>query len=105
MTWVVIIVVGIGSYLLRVLPLFVGGKVLTSPRAERIIANAGAAALSALIVTGFQRSAATATDVIPTGVCAAAALAAAVKGWSMQRVLLVGAASYAAMWALTSVIG
>jgi len=104
-TWVVIIAVGIGSYLLRVLPLFVGSKYLTSPRAERIIANAGAAALAALIITGFQRSAATSTDVIPTWVCAAAALAAAVKGWSMQRVLLVGAVTYAAMWALMSVIG
>ena len=105
MTWVVIIAVGIGSYLLRVLPLFVGGKYLTSPAAERIIGNAGAAALAALIVTGFQRSAATSTDTIPTWICAAAALTASVKGWSMQRVLLVGALTYAAMWALMSVIG
>ena len=104
MTWVVIIAVGIGSYLLRVLPLFVGGRYLTSPRAERIISNAGAAALAALIITGLDRSAGTSTDVIPTWICAAAALAAAVKGWSMQRVLGVGAVTYAATWALMSVI-
>lgn len=102
MTWFVIIAVGVGSYLLRVLPLFVGGKHLTSPGAERVIANAGTAALAALIVTGLDRAAATSTDVIPTWVCAAAALAAAVKGWSMQRVLAVGAATYAAVWTLLS---
>lgn len=104
MTWFVIIAVGIGSYLLRVLPLFVGGRYLTSPRAERVIANAGAGALAALIVTGLDRATATSTDVIPTWVCAAAALAAAVKGWSMQRVLAVGAVTYAAVWALMSVL-
>ena len=103
MTWVVIIAVGTCSYLLRVLPLFVGGRYLTTPRAERSIANAGAAALAALIITGLDRATATSTDVIPTWVCAAAALAAAVRGWSMQRVLAVGAVTYAAAWALMSV--
>ena len=73
-------------------------------RAERVIANAGAAALAALIVTGLDRAAATSTDVIPTWICAATALAAAVKGWSMQRVLAVGAVTYAAAWSLMSVL-
>ena len=104
MTWVVIIAVGIGSYLLRVLPIFVGGKYLTSPRAERIIANAGAAALAALIVTGLHRSAATATDTVPTWISGVAALGVAVKGGSMQRVLAAGAIAYAAAWALMSVV-
>ena len=44
------------------------------------------------------------TDVFPTWMCAAAALAAAVKGWSMQRVLALGAVTYAAVWALMSVL-
>jgi len=105
MTWVVIIAVGVGSYLLRVLPLFVGGKVLASPRAEQIIASAGAAALAALIVTGFDRSAASATAAVPTWLCAATALVVAVRGGSMQRVLAVGAIAYAAVWAAMSVLG
>ena len=105
MTWVVIVAVGVGSYPLRVLPLFVGGKFLASPRAERIIANAGAAALAALIVTGFDRSAASATDTVPTWLCAAVALGVAVRGGSMQRVLAAGAISYAAVWAAMSLLG
>jgi branched-subunit amino acid transport protein len=105
MTWVVIAAVGIGSYLLRVLPLFVGGKYLASPRAERIIANAGVAALAALIATGLHRSAGTTTDFVPTWIAGAAALAAAVRGWSMQRVLAAGAIAYASAWAATSVLG
>ena len=105
MTWVVIIAVGVGSYLLRVLPLFVGGKYLSSPRAERIIAQAGAAALAALIATGLHRSASTTTDFAPTWLSAAAALAVAVRGGSMQRVLAAGAIAYAAVWAGLSLIG
>jgi len=104
MTWVVIVAVGIGSYLLRVLPLFVGGRLLASPRAERIIANAGAAALAAL-VTGLDRSAASATDTVPTWLCAAVALVVAVRGGSMQRVLAAGAITYAAVWAAMSLLG
>jgi branched-subunit amino acid transport protein len=105
MTWVVIVAVGIGSYLLRVLPLFVGGRLLASPRAERIIANAGAAALAALIVTGLDRSAGTATETVPTWLCAAAALVVAVRGGSMQRVLAAGALTYTAVWAAMSLLG
>jgi branched-subunit amino acid transport protein len=104
MTWVVIIAVGVGSYVLRVLPLFVGGRFLSSPRAERIIAQAGTAALAALIASGLDRSAATSTDVVPTWVCAAAALVVAIRGGSMLRVLAAAAITYAAVWAAMSVL-
>ena len=105
MTWVVIIAVGVGSYLLRVLPLFVGARHLASERAERVIAHAGTAALAALIVTGLDRSAGTATAVVPTWLSASAAMAVAVRGGSMQRVLATGAIAYAAAWAVTSGLG
>ena len=105
MIWAVMIAVGVGSYLLRVLPLFVGGKYLGSPRAERIIAKAGTAALAALIASGLHRSASTTTDFAPTWLSAAAALAVAVRGGSMQRVLAAGALAYAAAWAAMALIG
>jgi branched-subunit amino acid transport protein len=105
MTWVVMIAVGIGSYLLRVLPLFVGGRYLGSPRAERIIAQAGTAALTALIASGLHHSASSSTDFAPTWLSAAAALAVAVRGGSMQRVLAAGAIAYAAVWAAMALIG
>ena len=105
MTWIVIVAVGVGSYVLRVLPLFVGGKYLASPRAERIIAHAGTAALAALIATGLDRSADSATGFAPTWASGAAALAVAVRGGSMQRVLGAGAVAYAAMWAAMTLVG
>jgi branched-subunit amino acid transport protein len=105
MTWIVIVAVGLGSYVLRVLPLFVGGRYLASERAERIISHAGTAALAALIVTGLDRSAGAATAVVPTWMSAAAAMAVAVKGGSMQRVLAAGAVAYAAAWGAMSVLG
>ena len=105
MTWMVIVAVGVGSYLLRVLPLFVGARYLGSPRAERVIGHAGTAALAALIATGLDRSAGSATDFAPTWLCAAAALIVAVKGGSMQRVMAAGAITYAAAWAAMSLIG
>jgi branched-subunit amino acid transport protein len=105
MTWIVMLAVGVGSYLLRILPLFVGGRYLSSPRAERVIANAGVAALAALIVSGLHRSAGTTTDMVSTWLAGAAALTAAVRGWSMQRVLAAGAITYAAAMAATWLVG
>jgi branched-subunit amino acid transport protein len=90
------IAVGVGSYFLRAFPLFVGESWLASPKIERVISHAGSAALAALIATGLHRSAASPTDTVATVLTAAVALTVAVRGGSMQRVLIAGALVYAA---------
>jgi branched-subunit amino acid transport protein len=103
-TWTVILAVGVGTYVLRVLPLFVGERYLSSPRAERIISHAGTAAFAALIASGLDRSIAAGTDAVATWLCAAAALFVALRGGSMLRVLGAGAITYAAAWSVLALL-
>lgn len=103
MTWIVIVSVGIGSYALRALPIFAGGRLLASPPVERLIAHAGTAALAALIATGL-RSGAVGGDAAPALVAATAALVVAIRGASMLRVLFAGAGGFAVASVLTALL-
>ena len=102
-TVVVILAVGAGSYLFRVLPILFGTPA-SSPRAERTIAHAGTAALAALIASGIHRDS-TGADLGATIAAATVALVVALRTASMARVLFAGGATYAlcllAMAALT----
>ncbi len=51
MTWLAITLVGVGSYLLRVLPLVVLPRVTLPPRVDRAVRHAGLAAITALLVS------------------------------------------------------
>jgi branched-subunit amino acid transport protein len=103
-TWLVIVAVGAGSYVFRVLPIILDRGRASSPRFERAIAHAGTAALAALTVAGLRRGSPTAGDV-PGLVCAAAAaLAFAVRGASMVRVLLAGSIAYAVVLGGTALV-
>ena len=95
MTWIVMLSVGLGSYMLRALPLFVGERWLASPKVERLISHAGSAALAALIATGLRRAAVTTDETVAVVLAAGTALAMTIRGGSMQRVLVAGALVYA----------
>ena len=94
MTWLVMVAVGLGSYVFRLGPLLVLHRVSLSERADQVIRHAGTAAITALIVVSTKHSA-TGSAAIPTllAVCTAAILAA--RRASMVRLLLVGGAIYA----------
>jgi branched-subunit amino acid transport protein len=96
MTWMVMLAVGVGSYVLRALPVFAGERVLTSPGVERVIGYAGTAALAALITTGLRAVPHAPGEAAVTIAVGAAALTVAVRRGSMLRVLLAGASVYAA---------
>jgi branched-subunit amino acid transport protein len=104
-TWAVILAVGAGSYLLRALPLHLDGRGFDSARFERVIGQAGTAALTALVVGGLHRTTTSPTQTAATVAAAAAALALAVRGWSMLRVLAVGTATYATTLAAAALLG
>jgi branched-subunit amino acid transport protein len=58
-TWIAIVAVGIGSYLVRVTPVLALAHVALSPRAERVLRHAGTAAIAGLIATslsGYERT-------------------------------------------------
>jgi branched-subunit amino acid transport protein len=105
MTWAVIAAVGLGSYLLRALPLHLGERLTTSPRIERTIAHAGTAALAALIATGLRPDAVATGETATTMAAAGVALVVALRGGSLLKVLLWGGAAAAVAWSALSLLG
>jgi len=65
MTWIVMVAVGLGSYLFRLGPLLVLQRVSLSDRADQLIRHAGTAAITALIVVSTKQSA-TGSAAVPT---------------------------------------
>jgi branched-subunit amino acid transport protein len=94
MTWLTMVLVGVGSYAFRAVPLLVLPRVELSDRADRMLRNAGAAALTALLVTAVTGSAERGT-VVPTLAALALAAALAARGASLLRIVLAGGALYA----------
>ena len=100
--WLVIVAVGVGSYLFRAAPVMTGARWTASPSVERAIGRAGTAALAALVVGGVRHG--TAGGAGTAGAIAAAAVARpmAVRGQPLLRVLLSGVAANAAILALVA---
>lgn len=93
-TWFAVLGVGVGSYLLRLVPLLALGEATLSPAVQRRINHAGTAALTAIVVTALRHP--TGHGVGTTLACIAGA-AVAVRGVSMPRMLVVGAGVYVAI--------
>lgn len=94
MVWVVMLVVGAGSFVLRLAPLALFGRVGLSERADRIVRDGGMAAITALIVTSTEQSA-TGDAMVPTLLAVGLALVLAARGASMRLLLVCGGALYA----------
>jgi branched-subunit amino acid transport protein len=103
-TWLVITAVGVGSYVLRALPVVLDARWLRAPRVEQAIAQAGTAALAALIAVGLRHSASSLTDTATVGVAATTALVVAVRGAPLHRVLIAGGAAYASAMAVACLL-
>ena len=94
MTWIVMIAVGVGSYLFRLVPLLVLRRVTLSDRADQLIRHAGTAAITALIVLSTKQSA-TGSAAVPALLAVSVAAVLAARRASMLRLLAVGGAIYA----------
>jgi branched-subunit amino acid transport protein len=94
MTWIVMVAVGVGSYLFRVGPLLVLQRVSLSDRADQLIRHAGTAAITALIVLSTKQSA-TGSATVPTVLAVSVAVVLAARRASMLRLLTIGGAIYA----------
>ena len=95
MTWVVILAVGAGSFVFRVVPLLVLQRAPLGERTDRVIRHGGLAAVTALIAVS-TRHGATGSATAPTFVAVAVGVVFAVRGASMVRLLIFGSAAYAA---------
>ena len=94
MTWIVILAVGIGSFLFRVVPLLALARVSFSERTDRWIRHAGTAAVAALIAVSTQHQA-TGRAAVPTVLAVGTAAVLAARGASMVRLLTLGGAVFA----------
>jgi branched-subunit amino acid transport protein len=95
MTWIVLLAVGLGSYAFRLAPLLLFHRITLSERGDRMIRDAGLAAITALIAVSAKQSATTAGSAVPVLAALAVGVVLAARGASMLVVLAVGGATYA----------
>jgi branched-subunit amino acid transport protein len=100
--WLVIVTVGLGSYLFRAGPVVTGARWTASPAIERAIGRAGTAALAALVVGGLRHESTGSATAAGVVAAAAVVLSMALRGQSLLRALLAGAAVHAAIVTLVS---
>jgi branched-subunit amino acid transport protein len=93
--WLAIAAVGLGSYLLRVIPLVVLPRMSVSPRFDRAVRHAGLAAITALLVASVCSP--TNGDLGPTLVATLIAAVLAFRGLPMVLVVSIGGLAYAAI--------
>lgn len=94
MTWIVVLAVGAGSFLLRVMPLLLLERRPLGPVGERTVRHAGIAAITGLIAVSTTHSAERG-NALPALLALAAAMSITVRGHSMVRTVLTGSAVYA----------
>jgi branched-subunit amino acid transport protein len=94
MTWVVMLAVGAGSFVFRLGPLLLLQRISLTERADRVLGNAGNAAITALIVVSTKNSA-TGTAAVPTVLAVTAGVVLAARGTSMLRLVVCGGGIYA----------
>jgi branched-subunit amino acid transport protein len=93
-TWVVVVAVGVGSFVLRAGPQLLLERVSLAPRTERVLRHAGIAAIVALIV-GSARQSALRGGAAPVVAALVVGMVVAVRRPSMLGVLMVGGGAYA----------
>ncbi len=94
MTWIVILAVGLGSYVFRVGPQLLFERTTLSANGDRMIRHTGTAALTALVVLSTKQSA-SGNAIVPTLLAVAVAAVLAARGGSSLRLLACGAGVYA----------
>lgn len=103
MTWVTMVLVGLGSYAFRVTPLLVLPRLTLSPRVERAVRHGGSSAITALVVASVAHRGSTG-DLGPTLLAVGVGLVLAMRGASMLRIVIIGGSAYAvALWLWTAV--
>ena len=103
-TWIAIVAVGVGSFVLRAAPLLMLQRVTLSDQVDRIIRHAGVAAIAGLIATTV-RHAAHGSTTVPTLLAVAFGTWLAVRGGSMMRIIGTGGAIYAGALVAFGAIG
>lgn len=94
--WVAVALAGVGSYLMRVLPLLLGGRVQLSPRTQDVLRHTGMGGITALLVLGVLGAAGSsgAPAALPVVGAVLVSGGCALAGRSMALTVAAGAAAY-----------
>ncbi len=104
---VAVLLVGLGSYVLRVMPFLLLEHVRLSARAERRLGHAVQAMLAALLggmLLHVSDGTAHTAPGVGTWAGLAVGAAAALRGWSMGRVALCGLATFAVVTEVSALL-
>ena len=102
--WIAVVVAGLGSYALRVLPFLAGDRMHVSARAQAGLRHAGMGAITALLVLGVVGllRPGSGLPVVPVVVALVAATVCALMGRTMLTTVVIGAVTYVAALVLMS---
>lgn len=89
-SWLVIVAVGVGSIVMRTVPLVARSDATMSPRLERIVHHAGTAAITALVVSSTVSAGRGPTPLSAVVAAVGVGLVLAVTGRPMMVVVVVG---------------
>jgi branched-subunit amino acid transport protein len=95
-TWIVVVVVGLGSYLLRYAPIVAVQRLTIPPVADRALRYAGPSAMAAMTVGAVLQHGRTHPPILAIGALLAVGVAAVVatRGRSFATVVVAGMAIY-----------
>ena len=102
--WIAVVVAGLGSYALRVLPFLAGDRMHVSERAQAGLRHAGMGAITALLVLGVVGllRPGSGLPVVPVVAALVAATVCALMGSTMLTTVVIGAVTYVAALVLMS---
>ena len=102
--WIAVVVAGLGSYALRVLPFLAGDRMHVSERAQAGLRHAGMGAITALLVLGVVTvlRPGSGLAVVPVVAALVAATVCALMGRSMLATVVIGAVTHVAALVLMS---
>jgi branched-subunit amino acid transport protein len=101
MTWLAMLLVGAGSYVFRVVPLLVLPRLQVPARVDAALRDGGTAAVTALIVSALTHRGG-GVELTPSLLAVGAALALALRGCSLLRIVAGGLGVYAVAVAVTA---
>jgi branched-subunit amino acid transport protein len=99
MIWVAVLIVGLGSYAFRAIPLILGAKLRLPQHTQDVLRHAGIGGMTALLVSSLVGLGRAGGTTVSLSAIAAVALAAVIarRGASMALAVLAGGAFYGAI--------
>jgi branched-subunit amino acid transport protein len=94
--WLAVILVGLGSYTFRVVPMLLDERMRLPERADAALRHAAVGAITAVLVLGVKRATTDpfSPDTVAVGMALAMSGTVALVGRSMPLVMLCGGATY-----------